>query len=46
MCNSAFHEISEEVRKEIGLPESKRVFPLMQNWMKKEVKNIIKRGKV
>jgi type IV secretory pathway ATPase VirB11/archaellum biosynthesis ATPase len=45
-CNSAFHEISENVRREIGMPESKRVLPLMQSWMKKEVKNIITRGKV
>jgi len=46
MCNAAFHEISESVRREIGLPESKRVFPLMQNFMKKEIKNIIKKGRV
>jgi type IV secretory pathway ATPase VirB11/archaellum biosynthesis ATPase len=43
-CNSAFHEISENVRKDIGVPELEKVFPMMQNWMKKEIKNIVKKG--
>jgi type IV secretory pathway ATPase VirB11/archaellum biosynthesis ATPase len=36
--NNAFHEISDEVRKEIGLPEGKRVFNDWREWLKKEVK--------
>ncbi|MBM3234580.1 type II/IV secretion system ATPase subunit [Candidatus Pacearchaeota archaeon] len=38
--NSAFYEISDAVRKEIGLPVSDRVFPLWLAWMKKEVKKL------
>jgi len=40
ISNSAFYEISDDVRKEIGLPVSDRVFPLWQNWMKKEIKKL------
>lgn len=39
--NNAFHEISEKVQKEIGVPKGKRVYTEWEDWMKKE----IKRGK-
>ncbi len=38
LSNGAFYEISDNIRKEIGVPESKRVFLLWQDWLKKEVK--------
>ena len=40
ISNTIFHEISDDVRKEIGLPVSERVFPLWNEWIKKEVKKI------
>ncbi len=40
LSNNAFHEISDEVREEIGLPLSERVFPLWQEWLRKEIKKI------
>jgi len=46
LANSNFYEISEGVREETGLPESDRVFPLWQDWLKKEVKKIKEKGKV
>lgn len=36
--NQAFHSISDEIRSEIGLPLSNRVFPAWQEWLNKEVK--------
>ena len=36
--NYMFHEISDEVSNEIGVPLSKRVFPEWQRWLNKEVK--------
>jgi hypothetical protein len=39
-ANSAFYEISDKVRKEIGLPVSERVFPEWQKWLKAEMKKI------
>ncbi|MEM4703150.1 MAG: type II/IV secretion system ATPase subunit [Candidatus Pacearchaeota archaeon] len=36
--NNAFHEISEKVRQEIGVPKGKRVFREWQDWLKKELK--------
>jgi len=36
--NHAFHRISDEVRQEIGLPESSRVFPKWQEWLNQEIK--------
>ncbi|MEM3405551.1 MAG: ATPase, T2SS/T4P/T4SS family [Candidatus Pacearchaeota archaeon] len=41
-CNTIFHEISEKIKEEIGLPESKRVLPLVKEWMKKEIKKMKK----
>ncbi len=38
LSNNVFHEISNEVRKEIGLPLSEQVLPKFQDWLKKEVK--------
>lgn len=40
MANNAFHQISDEVRQEIGLPLGKRVFPKFQDWMKEYAKKI------
>ena len=37
-ANHAFHRISDEVRKEIGLPLGERVFPEWQKWLNKEIK--------
>lgn len=36
--NHAFHRISDEVRQEVGLPESERVFPKWQEWLNQEIK--------
>jgi len=36
--NDMFHEISEKVREEIGVPKGKRVFSEWQDWFKKEIK--------
>jgi len=33
LCNSAFHRLSEEVRKEQGVPSSEKVFPLFKDWL-------------
>lgn len=38
LSNHAFHEISDEVIQEVGLPLSERVFPEWQKWLNKEVK--------
>jgi type IV secretory pathway ATPase VirB11/archaellum biosynthesis ATPase len=38
LANHAFHEISEKVIAEIGLPMSDRVFPEWQKWLNKEIK--------
>ena len=35
LSNNAFYEISDAVREEVGLPVSKRVFPLWQEWLRK-----------
>ncbi len=37
-ANYAFHEISDTVSKEIGVPMSNRVFPEWQKWLNMEVK--------
>ncbi len=36
--NNAFHQISDKVREDVGLPEGKRVFREWQDWLKKEIK--------
>ena len=38
LSNHAFHRISDEIRQEIGLPLSERVFPEWQKWLMQEVK--------
>ena len=38
LTNHAFHEISDNITKEIGLPMSERVFPAWQSWLNQEVK--------
>ncbi len=40
LSNSVFYEVSESVRKEIGLPLSERVFPEWQRWLNQEVARI------
>jgi hypothetical protein len=37
-ANHAFHEISDKIRQEIGLPLSHRVFPEWQRWLNEEIK--------
>ena len=37
-ANHEFHEISDAVRQEVGLPVSERVFPLWQKWLNEQVK--------
>ncbi len=46
LANNAFYEISEQVREEIGLPVSEKVFPLWQEWLKKEVKRVKEKGEI
>lgn len=36
--NNAFHEISDKITQETGLPLSERVFPEWQKWLNEEVK--------
>jgi len=36
LSNNAFHQISDEVHKEVGLPVSERVFPEWKNWLDKQ----------
>ena len=38
LANHFFHRISEEIREEIGLPLSERVFPEWQKWLNQEIK--------
>ena len=38
LANHMFHKISDDVRREIGLPMSKKVFPEWQKWLNKEIK--------
>ena len=38
--NNMFHQISDDVRQEIGLPLSKRVFPEWQKWAKSYLKKL------
>jgi type IV secretory pathway ATPase VirB11/archaellum biosynthesis ATPase len=46
LANNSFFEISEEVREEVGLPIGERVFPLWQQWLKKEAKKLKERGEI
>ncbi|MEX0932660.1 MAG: type II/IV secretion system ATPase subunit [Candidatus Pacearchaeota archaeon] len=38
LSNNAFHEISDKVTQEIGIPTSERVFPEWQKWLNKKIK--------
>jgi len=38
LSNDKFHKISDEVRQEIGLPMSERVFPEWQKWLNQKIK--------
>ena len=38
--NNAFHQISDEVTQDIGLPTSEMVFPKWKRWLEKEVKRL------
>ncbi len=40
LSNNEFHRISEEVTREVGLPESKKVFPKWKSWLEKEAKRL------
>ena len=38
LSNTSFHKISDEIRQEIGLPLSDRVFPKWQKWLNEQIK--------
>jgi flagellar protein FlaI len=38
LSNHAFHEISDDVRQEVGLPVGEKVFPLWQKWLNEQIK--------
>ena len=38
ISNHAFHEISDKIREEVGLPLSERVLPEWQQWLNSEIK--------
>jgi len=38
LANHYFHEISDKIREEIGLPLGERVFPEWQKWLNEEIK--------
>jgi len=38
LCNSSFHRISDDVREEIGIPLSDRVFPEWKKWLRDKAK--------
>lgn len=38
LSNHSFHEISDEIRQEIGLPMGERVFPEWQKWLNERIK--------
>jgi len=38
LSNHMFHEISDKVRKEVGLPVGERVFPEWQKWLNEELR--------
>ena len=40
LSNYAFHKISDEVRQEIGLPLSEKVFPLWKKWLDDEIRKM------
>jgi type IV secretory pathway ATPase VirB11/archaellum biosynthesis ATPase len=40
ISNNVFHQISDRVREEVGLPEGKRVLREWQDWLNKEIKKM------
>ncbi len=38
LSNHTFHEISDKIRQEIGLPMGERVFPEWQKWLNEQIK--------
>ena len=38
--NNAFHQISNEVVEEVGVPDSKLVFPKWKRWLEKEAERL------
>ncbi len=40
LSNNVFHQLSDRVREEVGLPEGKRVLREWQDWMNKEIKKM------
>jgi archaeal flagellar protein FlaI len=39
LSNNMFHQFSQKVQEEVGLPISKRVLPLWQEWLKEQIKS-------
>jgi hypothetical protein len=37
-CNNVFHEISDKITKEVGIPEGKRVFNEWKTWLNEEIR--------
>jgi archaeal flagellar protein FlaI len=40
LSNNMFHQFSKQVQEEVGLPVSEKVFPLWQEWLRKEIKGM------
>lgn len=40
LSNASFHSISDEIKEEVGLPVSERVFPEWKKWLKKKIKEM------
>jgi flagellar protein FlaI len=40
VSNNAFHQISNKINEEVGLPVSSRVFPEWKKWLEKEAKRL------
>ena len=40
LSNNAFHQISESVQREVGMPVSERVFPEWKAWLEREAKRV------
>jgi Flp pilus assembly CpaF family ATPase len=40
LSNNAFHQISEKIMSEVGLPVSDRVFPEWKKWLEKEARRL------
>ena len=38
--NNSFHQISEKIREEVGLPVSDRVFPEWRKWLEREARRV------